>query len=86
MTPPDDPEVDRSLLEASPRIAALHAELVDAYPALRGSLAVPGMLVGHGLGVFVANGLTDDQIVAHVLVIVAQVRQTLVGLKESSAS
>lgn len=33
------------------------------------------MLVGYGLGSFVANGLPDNQIVAHVLTIVAQIRQ-----------
>lgn len=78
---PDDPEVSRSLREAGPRVEALHAELFDAYPALRGSLAIPGMLVGHGLGSFVANGMTDDQIVAQCLFIVAQIRQALTELR-----
>lgn len=77
MTDPDDSEVARSLREAGPRVEALHAELLDAYPALQGSLAIPGMLVGHGLGSFVANGLTDDQIIANVLAVVAQIRRAL---------
>lgn len=78
---PDDLEIKSVLLKASPRIEKLHAELRDAYPALRGTLAIPGMLVGHGLGAFVANGMTDDQIVVHVLVIVAQIRQALSELQ-----
>jgi hypothetical protein len=35
------------------------------------------MFVGHGLGAFVANGMTDDQIVEHVLDIATHIRQTL---------
>ena len=84
MTSPDDPEFARSLGEASARIQALHAELHDTYPALRGSLAIPGAFVGHGLGSFVANVMPDDQIVTHVLTIVAQIRQSL-GKVQSEA-
>lgn len=73
----DDPDVARSLQEAAARVEALYAELYDAYPALRDSLAIAGMMVGHGLGAFVASDLTDDQIVAHVLDIVSQIRQVL---------
>jgi hypothetical protein len=82
VTTPDlnDP-VNAALLGASPRVEKLHAELIAAYPALRGTLAIPGMLVGHGLGAFVANGMTNDQIVEHVLVIVAQIRQALSELQ-----
>lgn len=77
MTPPMDPDFARSLDEASARAQALHAELLEAYPALRGNLSIPGMFVGQGLGSFVANGLPDDEIVAHVLTIVGQIRQVL---------
>jgi hypothetical protein len=75
MTGPDDPEFTRVMGEASARIQALHAELLDAYPMLRGNLSVPGMFIGHGLGSFVANGMPDDQIVVHVLGIAAQIRE-----------
>lgn len=77
MTKPDDPEFARQLGDAEVRLRALHVELCDACPALRGNLSIPGMLVGHGLGVFVANGMRDDEIVTHVLTIVAQIRQSL---------
>ena len=75
--PPDDPEFARQLGEASARVQALHAELHEAYPALQGNLSIPGMLVGQGLAMFVANGLPDDQIVTHVLTIVGEIRQAL---------
>ena len=84
MTDPDDPEVARALQEASARVQELHGELLAAYPALRGTLAIPGMLVGQGLGSFVANGMSADQIVGHVLAIVAEIRQALVQSQESS--
>ncbi len=83
MTTPDDPEFVHQLGEASARVEALHAELLAAYPALRGNLSIPGMLVGHGLGSFVANGMPDDQIVARVLAIAAQIRQTLGKLRSA---
>jgi hypothetical protein len=67
-------DVERSVQEAAPRVEALHAELRAAYPALRGTLAIPGMFVGHGLESFVANGMTDGEIVEHTLTIVAQIR------------
>lgn len=56
------------------RAQALHDELLGAYPALRGNLSIPGMFVGYGLGSFVANGLEDDEIVAHVRALVGQIR------------
>lgn len=77
VTPPDDPEFTRALQEAQVRIVDLHAELLVVYPAFQGSMAVPGMFLGHGLGCLVANGMTDDEIVTHALVIVAQIRQSL---------
>ena len=83
MTAPDDPDVARSLQEAASRVEALYAELYDAHPVLRNSLAIPGMLVGHGLGAFVASGLTDDQIVAHVLDIVSQIRSALAKVQKA---
>jgi len=85
MTNQADPEFSRQLDEAGARVQALHAELLDAYPALRGNLSIPGMLVGHGLGSFVGNGMPDDQIVAHVLTIVAQIRQALGALQSDAA-
>lgn len=86
MTGPDDPEFARQLGEASTRVQALHTELLDAYPALAGNMSIPGMLVGHGLGSFVANGLPDDQIVTHVLTIVGQIRQSLSKLRPEIAT
>ena len=83
VTSPDDPEVARSLQEAAARVETLYAELYDAHPALRDSLAIPGMLVGQGLGAFVASGLTDDQIVAHVLDIVSQLRPALAKVQQT---
>lgn len=74
---PLDPEVVRSMHEVAARLQVFHVDLVVGYPALGETMAIPGMLVGHGLGCFVANGMTNDQIVAHVLVIVAQIRRTL---------
>jgi hypothetical protein len=76
VTPPDDPEFVRSLQEAQVRIEELHTDLLAAYPAFQGSMAVVGMLIGHGLGCLVSNEMTDEQIVAHVLDIVSQIRQT----------
>ena len=86
MTSPDDPGFARQLGEASTRVQALHAELIDAYPALAGNLSIPGMLVGHGLGSFVANGMPDDQIVTHVLTVVGQIRQALGKLRPEIAT
>lgn len=77
MMDPDHPEFARALQEASVRVEAIRGELLDAYPALRGTLAIPGMMIGHALGVFVANGMTDDQIVVQVLGITAQIRGSL---------
>lgn len=87
MTGPDDPEFARSMCAASARVQELHGELHDAHPPFRGNLAIPGIFLGHGLGSFVANGMPNDQIVAHVLAIVAQIRQTasVVANVQSSA-
>jgi hypothetical protein len=70
-------ERDRAVRAASPRIETLHAELVKAYPALRGTMAIPGMFIGHGLAHFVSSGMSNDQILANVLLIVAEIRKTL---------
>ena len=80
-----DAECVRQLGEASARVQALHAELEDAYPALQGNLSIPGMLIGQGVGMFVVNGLSDDQIVAHVLIIVGEIRQALSKLRPELA-
>jgi hypothetical protein len=72
---PDDPEVERAIRATSARVQELFDELHAAHPPLRGSLAIPGTFVGHGLGAFVASGMSNDQIIASVLSIVAQVRQ-----------
>ncbi len=63
------------------RVQELHERLHDTYPVLQGNLSIPGM-VGHGLGAFVANGMSDDQIVAHVLGIVRHIRQTVGSAQE----
>lgn len=86
MTDPDNPEFANQIAEASTRVQALHAELLDAYPALQGNLSISGMLVGYGLGGFVANGLSDDQIVTHVLTIVAQIRHAHGKLQSEAAA
>ena len=75
MTPPG-PEFAHVMAEATKLVQELHEKLHDTYPVLQGNLSIPGMLVGHGLGAFVANGMTNDQIVAHVLDIVMHIRQT----------
>lgn len=62
MTGPAHPEFAQAMSEASVMIQELHAKLHDTYPPLQGNMAIPGMLVGHGLGAFVANGMPDDQI------------------------
>lgn len=85
MTSPDNPEVAHALVEASARVEKLHAELLDRFPALVGTLAISGMLVGHGLGSFVARGMTDDQIVTQVRDILAEIRQLLAQLQSSPA-
>lgn len=76
MTSPG-PEFARVMAEATTLVQELHAKLLDTYPVLQGNLSIPGMLVGHGLGAFVANGMTNDQIVEHVLDIVEHIRQTV---------
>jgi hypothetical protein len=84
MMDPDHPDVTRSLREASLRVEAFRGELLAAYPALRGSLAIPGMLIGTGLGSFVANDMTDDQIVEYVGACIAQIRDELRKVKPSA--
>jgi len=84
MMDPDHPEFARALQEASIRVEAIRGELLEAYPVLRGSLAIPGMMIGHALGVFVANGMTDDQIIVQVLAITAQIRGTLDKIQSSA--
>lgn len=74
---PDDPEVASSLREAASCIEEMQSELLAAHPAIAKSLAIPGMLVGAGLGFFVASGMTDSQIVAQVLAIVDDVRRAI---------
>ncbi len=83
MTSPG-PEFARVMAEATKLVQELHERLHDTYPVLQGNLSIPGMLVGHGLGAFVANGMSDDQIVAHVLGIVRHIRQTVGSAREGS--
>ena len=77
MTPPDDPEVVRSIREAATRIEALHVELRAEYPVLCESMAIAGMFVGHGLGFFVVSGMTDDQLVGQLVSMIDQIRQSI---------
>jgi hypothetical protein len=79
VTPPPtfDPEVAAALREATQRIDELHMELLAAFPVFQGTLALPGILIGHGLGALVVNGMTNDQIIAKVLAIVAGIREQL---------
>ena len=83
---PNDPESAAALSEAGSRVHDLEAELREAFPVFQGNLAISGVFVGHGLGAFVANGLSDDQIVGHVLSIVSQIRQTLAEFRASGGS
>lgn len=83
---PEDPEFAAALREAASRVEALHADLRETYPLFQGNLAVSGVFVGAGLGAFVASGLSDDQIVGHVRLIVAQIRQTITELQAASRS
>lgn len=71
---PDDPALERLICT---RVMELYADLHAEHPVLDGSLAIPGTFVGQGLGAFVASGMTNDQIVEHVLDIVVRVRQRL---------
>lgn len=86
MTSPDDPNVARSLHEAVARVEALYAQLHDEHPTIRNTLAIPGMFLGQGLGAFVATDLTDDQIVAHVLDIISQIRQALAKAQKAPSA
>lgn len=79
------PEIEDALREAATHIEAFHAQLLADYPALKGHMAIPGMFVGHGLGYFVARGLTDKQIVKHVMTIVDEIRIQLARLQASDA-
>jgi len=76
-------EVTRALCDATQRLRELHTELLASHLTLRGTLALPGVLVGYGLGAFVANGMTDDQLIRHVLSIVSQIRQASDQLQKS---
>lgn len=75
MTSPDDPDLEPAIRAASARMQVLFEELHAAHPTLRDSLAIYGAFVGYGLAAFVANGMTNDQIIASVLTIVTQLRQ-----------
>lgn len=70
----DHPDVLRACQEASVRVEAFRGELREAFPALRGSLAIPGMFIGHGLASFVASGMTDDQIIEHMRTFIEHAR------------
>ena len=78
MTLPEfEPEIAAALRNAIVRIDELHAELLDTFPIFQGTMAIPGILIGHGLGALVTKGMTNDQIVAHVLAIVSCIRRQL---------
>lgn len=77
-------DVEQSVQAAAPRVEALHAELRASFPALCGTLAIPGMFVGHGLESFVTNGMTDGEIVEHTLTIVAQIRAAIRKVQPAS--
>jgi hypothetical protein len=79
-----DPEAMRSIRAASSLIEALYAELMQMHPALATSMAIPGMFIGHAIGIFIVNGMSNDEIVAQVLSIVGQLRLTLAA-KPASA-
>jgi len=72
---PNGPEVAKAIEESSWRIEALRRELLGSFVALRGSMAVAGMFIGHGLASLVANGMTDDQIIANLMVMISGIRR-----------
>jgi hypothetical protein len=76
-TGPDSPAFQSALQSASGHIEELHQKLRELYPMLTGTMAIPGMLLGHGLGCLVANGMTDEEIVVQVHGIVAHIRETV---------
>ena len=69
-------ELEAALHAASERVQQMRTELHDEFPAFRGTLAVAGVLVGHGLASFVSNGMTDEQIIVQMVAILAEIRQT----------
>jgi hypothetical protein len=73
---PDSPAFQDALQGASRHIEDTHQKLRELYPMLTGTMAIPGMLIGHGLGCLVANGMTDEEIVVHVRNIVVNIRET----------
>lgn len=77
------PELSRALQEGVIRLEALRVELLERWPVLRGNLAVSGAFVGHGLGAFVANGLTDDEIVRQVRGMLAQIRDRFAAIRQA---
>ena len=72
---PDGADLDPAIRAVSARLAEMYNELHAAHPALRESLAIYGAFVGYGLAAFVANDMTNDEIIASVLTIVTQLRQ-----------
>lgn len=73
-----DAHVVGLLAEATARIATIHDELRAAHPALEGTMAVPGMLLGYAIACLISNGMSDEQIAATVTEIIADIRGSLV--------
>ncbi len=73
--PHPDPTIDDAMQAISDRLRDFATKLYADFPAISGSMAIPGMLLGHGVGAFVAEDMTDDQIVKVVLEIAARVRR-----------
>ena len=70
-------EIERALQRTASTIKETHMRLDAQHAALRGTLAISGCFLGHGLGVLIDNGFTDDQIIEHVLKICSQIRDAI---------
>lgn len=70
-------DFNSALRDTTGRLEELRNILLKDYPVLRGTLAIPGAFIGYGLGSLVANKMSDEQIVSHVLGIIEQIRGVL---------
>jgi hypothetical protein len=80
-------DFEDALGKATMRLVEIDAELREALPELRGTLAIPGVFLGHGLGSFVArSGMSDDEIIAMVRENLGVIRQGMALLRPKAKS